>query len=98
MIGDHTSPINHFKHFLLSMVCITKCVSLTTPNLVVKQRYLIEKDNLCILEKTVNRSPKIFSSKQLVDALWAYRTAYNKLIGMIPYKLVYRKSCHLLLN
>nr|GEY31376.1 DNA-directed DNA polymerase [Tanacetum cinerariifolium] len=29
------------------------------------------------------------------DALWAFRTAYKTPIGCTPYKLVYRKSCHL---
>nr|GEX71810.1 reverse transcriptase domain-containing protein [Tanacetum cinerariifolium] len=32
------------------------------------------------------------------DALWAFRTAYKTLIGCTPYKLVYGKSCHLLIE
>ena len=32
---------------------------------------------------------------KLPDALWAYRTAYKTPIGMSPFQLVYRKSCHL---
>jgi hypothetical protein len=47
-----------------------------------------------ILEKTVNPSRKDWSSR-LNDALWAYRTAYKTPIGMSPYRLVYRKVCHL---
>jgi hypothetical protein len=31
----------------------------------------------------------------LNDALWAYRTAYKNPMGMSPYKMVYRKACHL---
>nr|GEW47108.1 reverse transcriptase domain-containing protein [Tanacetum cinerariifolium] len=32
---------------------------------------------------------------KLYDALWAFRTAYKTPIGCTPYKLVYRKACHL---
>nr|GEU36943.1 reverse transcriptase domain-containing protein [Tanacetum cinerariifolium] len=34
-------------------------------------------------------------SDKLDDALWAFRTTYKTLIGCTPYKLVYRKACHL---
>ncbi|GJT04154.1 reverse transcriptase domain-containing protein [Tanacetum coccineum] len=36
-----------------------------------------------------------FDSDKLDDALWAFRTAFKTPIGCTPYKLVYRKSCHL---
>jgi hypothetical protein len=32
---------------------------------------------------------------KLPDALWAYRTAYKKPLGMSPYQIVYGKTCHL---
>nr|GEZ82629.1 reverse transcriptase domain-containing protein [Tanacetum cinerariifolium] len=32
------------------------------------------------------------------DALWAFRTAYKTPIGCTPYKLVYGKDCHLLIE
>jgi hypothetical protein len=32
---------------------------------------------------------------KLDEALWAYRTAYKIPIGMVPYQLVYRKTCYL---
>ena len=50
-----------------------------------------------ILQNTVNRSRKNWS-KKLDDALWAYRTAYKNPMGMSPYKMVYGKACHLLLD
>nr|GEV03062.1 reverse transcriptase domain-containing protein [Tanacetum cinerariifolium] len=37
-------------------------------------------------------------SNKLEDALWAFQTAYKTPIGCTPYKLVYRKACHLLIE
>ncbi|GKE70878.1 reverse transcriptase domain-containing protein [Tanacetum coccineum] len=47
-----------------------------------------------ILERTVGENRATWSDR-LDDALWAFCTAYKTPIGCIPYKLVYRKSCHL---
>ncbi|GJX16907.1 reverse transcriptase domain-containing protein [Tanacetum coccineum] len=47
-----------------------------------------------ILERTVGENCASWSDK-LDDALWAFRTAYKTPIGCTPYKLVYRKACHL---
>ncbi|GJT18189.1 reverse transcriptase domain-containing protein [Tanacetum coccineum] len=48
----------------------------------------------CILERSVGENRTSWSDK-LDDALWAFCTAFKTPIGYTPYKLVYRKACHL---
>nr|GEW93177.1 reverse transcriptase domain-containing protein [Tanacetum cinerariifolium] len=48
-------------------------------------------------ERTVRENHASWSDK-LDDALWAFRTAFKTPIGFTPYKLVYGKSCHLLIE
>nr|GEZ17508.1 reverse transcriptase domain-containing protein [Tanacetum cinerariifolium] len=50
-----------------------------------------------ILERTIGENRASWSDK-LNDALWAFRTAYKTPIGCTPYKLVYGKACHLLIE
>ncbi|GJV74206.1 reverse transcriptase domain-containing protein [Tanacetum coccineum] len=47
-----------------------------------------------ILERTVRENRASWSDK-LDAALWAFRTAFKTPIGCTPYKLMYRKPCHL---
>nr|GEU51203.1 reverse transcriptase domain-containing protein [Tanacetum cinerariifolium] len=50
-----------------------------------------------ILERTIGKNRASWSDK-LDDALWAFHTAYKTPIGCTPYKLVYGKACHLLIE
>ena len=47
-----------------------------------------------ILQKMVNEMGTAWKGR-LPNALWAYRTAYKTPLGMSPYQLVHRKTCHL---
>nr|GEU80993.1 reverse transcriptase domain-containing protein [Tanacetum cinerariifolium] len=47
-----------------------------------------------ILERTVGKNRASWLDK-LDDALWTFHTAFKTPIGCTPYKLVYRKACHL---
>nr|GEW97642.1 reverse transcriptase domain-containing protein [Tanacetum cinerariifolium] len=47
-----------------------------------------------ILERAVGENHASCSDK-VDDTLWGFRTAYKTPIGCTPYKLVYRKACHL---
>nr|GFA29288.1 reverse transcriptase domain-containing protein [Tanacetum cinerariifolium] len=50
-----------------------------------------------ILERTIGQNCASWSDK-LDDALWAFHTSYKTPIGCTPYKLVYGKACHLLIE
>nr|GEV57486.1 reverse transcriptase domain-containing protein [Tanacetum cinerariifolium] len=47
-----------------------------------------------LLERTVSENCTLWTDK-LDDDLWAFRTSFKTPIGCTPYRLVYRKSCHL---
>ncbi|RVW22740.1 hypothetical protein CK203_099375 [Vitis vinifera] len=52
---------------------------------------------LAKLMKVVNTSRRDWSVK-LHDSQWASRTAYKTILAMSPYRLVYDKACHLLVE
>nr|GEX52318.1 reverse transcriptase domain-containing protein [Tanacetum cinerariifolium] len=50
-----------------------------------------------LLERTVGENHASWSDK-LDDALWTFRTVFKTPIGCTPYRLMYRKACHLPIN
>ncbi|GJT75506.1 reverse transcriptase domain-containing protein [Tanacetum coccineum] len=50
-----------------------------------------------ILEKTIRNNKKEWSHK-LDDALWVFRTAFKTPLGTTPFRIIYGKACHLLVE
>ena len=61
------------------------------------QAKLANREIKHILEKIANTSRKYWSS-HLIDALWTYRTTFKSNLEKFPYRLVYGKACHFLVE
>nr|GEV75155.1 reverse transcriptase domain-containing protein [Tanacetum cinerariifolium] len=54
-----------------------------------------EKEMLAVVKLLKSLRLAIMDLHELDDALWAFCTVYKTPIGCTPYKLVYKKACHL---
>ncbi|GKA51508.1 reverse transcriptase domain-containing protein [Tanacetum coccineum] len=73
---------------------VTHCLSTAYHPQTSGQVKVLNRGLKCILERIVGEHRALWSDK-LDDALWAFRTAFKTPIGCTPYKLVYKKACHL---
>nr|GEW32306.1 reverse transcriptase domain-containing protein [Tanacetum cinerariifolium] len=96
--GDSSTPCTYFYNDQFAKVMLKYGVThrlSTAYHLQMSGQVEVSNRGLIrILERTVGENHASWSDK-LDDALWAFRTAFKTPIGCTPYKLVYRKACHL---
>nr|GEV60775.1 reverse transcriptase domain-containing protein [Tanacetum cinerariifolium] len=98
IISDHETHFCNDKFAkVISKYRVTHCLATAYHPQTSGQVEVSNRGLKHILERMVGENRASWSEK-LEDALWAFRTAYKTPIGCTPYKLVYVKSCHLLIK
>lgn len=88
--GSHFTT-EHSTNYLKNMVLHINLSLLITHKLVCK---LTNRALKIILEKNITTSRKDWPDR-LIEALWAYRTAFKTPFGMSSFRIVYIIPCHL---
>ncbi|GJS70900.1 reverse transcriptase domain-containing protein [Tanacetum coccineum] len=100
-LGDSSTPCDRGTHFcndqfpkVMLKYGVTHRLSIAYHPQTSGQVEVSNRGLKRILERTIGENRASWSDK-LDDALWAFRTAFKTPFGCTPYKLVYRKACHL---
>ena len=94
IIDGGTHFYNKIVDNVLRKYCVWHQITLAYHPQTNGQAEVSNREIKSILEKTVNSSKKDWA-KKIDDALRAYRTTFKTPLGMSPFRLVFRKVCHL---
>nr|GEV72000.1 reverse transcriptase domain-containing protein [Tanacetum cinerariifolium] len=102
--GDSSTPCDHGTHFcndqfanVMLKYGVTHHLSTAYHPQTSRQVEVSNHGLKRIIQRTVGENRALWSDK-LDDALWAFHIAFKTPIKCTPYKLMYKKDCHLLIE